>query len=57
MKTGVYCKGEQCSARNTCLRHSLYRKSTNSIGGFTIIRTCTNQKKYIQDEDKVVRGR
>lgn len=51
MKTGIYCRGEQCPVRNTCLRYSLLRKSTNSVGGFTVVRKCTNQKMYIRDEE------
>ena len=47
------CRGERCSVRGTCLRHSNYYAVTQNIGGITVINKCTNQRKYVQDETKV----
>lgn len=52
MKTGIFCRGEQCPVRNACLRHSMYHKYTQTIGGYSVIRKCTNQKMFIRDEEK-----
>jgi len=58
MKPNFLCRGEQCSVKNTCLRYtSRNGGALNTIGGYTEIRKCTNQKKYVQDETKIVKGR
>lgn len=46
----IYCLGQRCSAKNTCLRHT-----ATPVGepDFTVTMThCTNQKKYVKDETK-----
>jgi len=45
----IYCKGEQCSVKNTCERYT--KRDKNSSDG--VIRKCTSQKRYVQDADKV----
>lgn len=42
-----YCMGESCPVRNTCMRYT--RKSN----GCMVTRNCTNQRKYIQDTEKI----
>ena len=53
----IYCLGEQCPVRNRCLRHTKRSEATNGSGGSSQIRNCTNQKKFVQDEEQVVKGR
>ena len=52
----IYCKGERCSVRNQCLRYT-QRENRNCIGGYTEIKMCLNQKRFLQDSDNVVKGR
>lgn len=53
MKTNVFCQGDECSVKNTCLRYTHRGDYTNCIGGYSVMRKCTQQKRYIQDESKV----
>lgn len=53
MKTKIFCKGDECSVKNTCQRYTKRNSVTSCIGGFTIIRKCTMQKRYIQDENEI----
>ena len=43
----LYCRGDFCPVKNTCQR---YTKKSN---GDTVIRHCTNQRKYVQDKEKI----
>ena len=52
--TKIYCKGVACSVKGTCLRFTKYNNKVDScIGCYTLIRNCTNQKRYIQDVSKI----
>lgn len=51
--THVFCKGEECPIKNQCLRYTKRNAFNNSIGGHSVIRKCTSQKRFVQDEDKV----
>lgn len=58
MKGNVYCMGIQCSVKNQCLRY------TSGVGAAMydgtldrFVRKCTNQKKFLQDESRIVKGR
>ena len=54
----VYCKGIQCPVKNRCLKYtSRIGGALNTIGGYTEIRKCTNQKLYVQDKDNIVKNR
>lgn len=54
MKRHVYCIGVHCSVRNTCLRYTAGRVADIDDGTHDkFIRSCTNQKKYLQDEKRV----
>jgi len=46
------CRGERCSVRCTCLRHSKYH-TINDITNVLVVNSCTNQRRYVQDEMKV----
>lgn len=47
----IYCMGSECSVRHTCLRYTQRKIGINSTeGGYTTIRKCTNQRRYLQDE-------
>jgi hypothetical protein len=55
--TNIYCKGIQCSVKNRCLRYtSRIGGALNTIGGYTEIRKCTNQNKFVQDINSVKKG-
>lgn len=47
-KDKIWCMGVTCSVKNTCQR---YTQRDESTGG--LMRKCTNQKKYIQDKNKI----
>lgn len=49
----LFCKGEECPIRNQCQRYTKYVTITQSVGGYTVIRKCTSQKRFLQDSDKV----
>lgn len=49
----MFCKGEQCSVKHTCLRYTRRNSVTSCVGGYSVIRKCTLQKRYLQDESKV----
>ena len=49
-KTRIFCRGEECPIRNTCLRFTKKSETTSCIGGYTVMRKCTLQRRYIQDE-------
>jgi len=51
--TRIFCKGEECSVKHTCLRYTRRNSVTSCVGGYSVIRKCTQQKRYIQDESKV----
>lgn len=52
-KTYIFCRGEECPVRNTCLRYTKRNETTNCIGGYTLMRKCTHQKRFLQDENNV----
>lgn len=50
----VFCLGIHCSVKNTCKRYTsglvaVVNDGTNDA----YIRTCTSQKKYVQDVNKI----
>lgn len=47
--------GMECSAKNTCLRYTDGIKNANANDNY--MRKCSNQKKFLQDDTKVVKGR
>lgn len=47
------CSGIECPVRNTCLRYTERNKVTNCIGGYNVIRKCTNQRRYLQDKSNI----
>lgn len=48
--TRIYCKGIACPVKSTCLRFTKYINcEMNCVGGYTVMRMCTNQKRYVQD--------
>ncbi len=50
----IFCKGEQCSVKNTCLRYTRGKGATMYHGSKDIfIRKCTLQKCYLQDESNI----
>lgn len=51
---GTYCMGIECSVKNTCLRYTKGRDATiyNECGD-KFIRKCTQQKRYLQDQNNV----
>lgn len=51
--TRIYCRGVECPIKNTCLRYTGYNHINSCVGGYTLMRKCTNQKRYIQDENKI----
>lgn len=53
MPTHIYCKGDECSVKHTCLRYTGRNSVTSCVGGYSVIRKCTLQKRYIQDESRV----
>ena len=50
----VFCMGAECPAKNTCIRYTkgLVAKMYDEVQD-RFIRKCTNQKKYIQDSEKI----
>lgn len=42
----IYCLGVECPNKNQCLLH------THQTTG-TVIRKCTNRKKFVQDKEKI----
>lgn len=56
-KGDVYCMGIQCPVKNRCIRYTRGISATVCDGTLDkFVRKCTNQKKFIQDETKVVDG-
>lgn len=53
MKSHIFCKGDECPIRNQCLRYTKRNDVTNCIGGYSVIRKCTQQKRFLQDESRV----
>lgn len=53
MKSHIFCKGDECPIRNQCLRYTKRDDVTNCIGGYSVIRKCTQQKRFLQDESRV----
>ena len=50
--------GIQCSVKNQCLRYTSGIGATMCDGTLDkFVRKCTNQKKFLQDEARVVKGR
>lgn len=49
-KTHIFCRGEECPIHNQCLRYTKRNEVTQCIGGYTVIRKCTQQKRFLQDE-------
>lgn len=57
-KGNVYCMGIQCPVKNQCLRYTSGIGATMHDGTLDkFVRKCTNQKKFLQDEARVVKGR
>lgn len=51
--THIFCRGDECPIRGTCLRYTKRNDVTSCIGGYSVIRKCTQQRRYLQDESKV----
>lgn len=54
MNKKVYCAGIRCPVRERCLR---YTKKDEASVDDALALYCTNQKKFIQDSERVVKGR
>jgi len=58
MRSNEYCMGIHCPIKNQCLRYTRGVEAVITDGTTAkFFRRCTNQKKFIQDEAKVVKGR
>jgi hypothetical protein len=52
----VYCMGIECPIKKQCLRYNDGLRATVSDGTRDkYLRKCTSQKKYIQDENNVLK--
>ncbi len=49
------CLGMQCSVRWQCKRYT--HRNTCAAHDYGIMLKCTNQKKFVQDVDNIVKGR
>lgn len=49
----VYCDGFECPVKTTCMRFTHRKTGTQCVGGYTVIRKCTNQRRYLQNESKI----
>lgn len=50
----ILCVGVHCSVKNTCLRYTKSRTTEVDDGTiFKIVRNCTNQRMYMQDENNI----
>lgn len=48
----IFCNGEECPVRRTCLRYTK-RDERNDGKEYVLIRKCTLQRRYLQDANKV----
>lgn len=51
--SNIFCKGVECPVKKSCLRYTKYITVTQCIGGYTVIRKCTNQHRFLQDENNI----
>ena len=50
----VACMGVKCPVKNTCKRYTEFSENITCELDCEVIQRCTNQKKFLQDESKVV---
>lgn len=51
-KTRIFCSGYECPVRCTCLRYTK-RDEMKDGKEYMLIRKCTTQRRYLQDENNV----
>ena len=51
--THIFCRGDECPIRKQCLRYTKRNEVTQCVGGYTLMRKCTQQKRFLQDERNV----
>lgn len=52
-KISIFCYGNECPVRNTCLRYTEIEKRLSCDGEYRLILKCRNQVHYLQDERNV----